>query len=747
MLGKDNDARPISLRDQRAPVIVGAAPVPWTAMEETAEPAFNLVEYWRMLLKHRVLIAVIFVAALVVGVAATLLMTPIYTADATLQIDREAAKVVEGDVSPQETSTLGMEFFQTQYGLLESRMLAERVADNLGLNSSNAFLEQMNVDPREEGSTDAERRAKRKEQVVQVLQDNLVIKPVTGSRLVHVVFSSPDPALSAKISNAFAENFIKANLDRRFESSAYARDFLEDRIAQVKARLEETERQLVAYAAEQQIINLTEPDEKTGAAQSLVATDLASMNQALAQATAARVSAEAKWRQASTAAVMTLPEVLQNPAVQQIAQDRARLNAEYQQKLRVYKPDFPEMQQLKAQLSELDAQQNAIAGDIRASLRARYSAALAEEQSLRGRVGGLKQDVLSLRSRSVQYNILQRELDTSRTLYDGLLQRYKEIGVAGGVAANNISLVDRAEPPSRPSKPSIPLNILVSAIVGLGLGVLMAFIREALDESLSTPEDVEAKLGVPVLGAIPLLEKGVRPAAALDEIRSSFAEAYYSLRTALQFSTPDGVPSTLLITSAKPSEGKSTTALAVARSLARVGGSVLLIDSDLRNPSMHQVLAAENSKGLSNILAGGASLQAVVQPTSEPNLSFVACGPLPPNPAELLSGNRVSLLLEEACRHFDTVVIDGPPVLGLSDAPLLASQVGGTLFVLEAGGTRRGQARGALKRLRMGQARLLGIVLTKFNMKTTSYGYSYSYDYTYGSTGSQGSLQTSRRSA
>ncbi|WP_172448419.1 GumC family protein [Caulobacter mirabilis] len=721
--------------------------MPWTAMEETAEPAFNLVEYWRMLLKHRVLIAVIFVAALVVGVAATLLMTPIYTADATLQIDREAAKVVEGDVSPQETSTLGMEFFQTQYGLLESRMLAERVADNLGLNSSNAFLEQMNVDPREEGSTDAERRAKRKEQVVQVLQDNLVIKPVTGSRLVHVVFSSPDPALSAKISNAFAENFIKANLDRRFESSAYARDFLEDRIAQVKARLEETERQLVAYAAEQQIINLTEPDEKTGAAQSLVATDLASMNQALAQATAARVSAEAKWRQASTAAVMTLPEVLQNPAVQQIAQDRARLNAEYQQKLRVYKPDFPEMQQLKAQLSELDAQQNAIAGDIRASLRARYSAALAEEQSLRGRVGGLKQDVLSLRSRSVQYNILQRELDTSRTLYDGLLQRYKEIGVAGGVAANNISLVDRAEPPSRPSKPSIPLNILVSAIVGLGLGVLMAFIREALDESLSTPEDVEAKLGVPVLGAIPLLEKGVRPAAALDEIRSSFAEAYYSLRTALQFSTPDGVPSTLLITSAKPSEGKSTTALAVARSLARVGGSVLLIDSDLRNPSMHQVLAAENSKGLSNILAGGASLQAVVQPTSEPNLSFVACGPLPPNPAELLSGNRVSLLLEEACRHFDTVVIDGPPVLGLSDAPLLASQVGGTLFVLEAGGTRRGQARGALKRLRMGQARLLGIVLTKFNMKTTSYGYSYSYDYTYGSTGSQGSLQTSRRSA
>jgi succinoglycan biosynthesis transport protein ExoP len=314
-----------------------------------------------------------------------------------------------------------------------------------------------------------------------------------------------------------------------------------------------------------------------------------------------------------------------------------------------------------------------------------------------------------------------------------LLQRYKEVGVTGGVTANNIAIVDRATPPREPSKPKLLVNMALAALLGLGLGVVAALVLEALDETLATPDDVEKKLGVSVLGVIPLLDKGESPANALADIRSGFSEAYYSLRTALQFSTPDGAPSSLLVTSARPAEGKSTTAYSVALNLARVGKRVLLIDGDLRNPSMHRVVGVENERGMSNLLSGSADLDSVVQHTSQENLSFIPCGPLPPNPAELWGGERLHQFLSQTRTKFDHVVFDGPPVLGFADAPMLASAVNGTLFVLESRGTRRGQARGALRRLQVGRAHLLGAVLTKFSTKSTSYGgYDYAYDYHYG---------------
>ncbi|MFO0413715.1 MAG: polysaccharide biosynthesis tyrosine autokinase, partial [bacterium] len=336
---------------------------------------------------------------------------------------------------------------------------------------------------------------------------------------------------------------------------------------------------------------------------------------------------------------------------------------------------------------------------------------------------------------SIQYNILQRELDTTRTLYDGLLQRYKEVSVTGGVTANNISIVDRATPPEKPSKPNLLLNILLSGLLGLGLGVVAALVLEALDETLATPDDVEKKLGVAVLGVTPFLEKGEAPLEALADIRSGFSEAYYSLRTALQFSTPDGAPGTLLVTSARPAEGKSTTAYATALNLARVGKRVLLVDGDLRNPSMHRVVGVENERGMSNLLSGSADLDGVVRPTSQENLFFIPCGPLPPNPAELWGGDRLRQFLAETRNNFDHVIIDGPPVLGFADSPILAAAVSGVLFALESHGTRRGQARGALKRLQVGRAHLLGVVLTKFSTKSAAYnygGYDYAYDYHYG---------------
>lgn len=708
---------------------------------------FDLAKYLRLAVKHRFLILGAVVAALVLGVIATLLTTPTYTATATIQIDREAARVLDtAGVDPAESMVQGVEFFETQYGLLRSRTLAERVIDSLGLASSDAFLTQMGgaLPTAGDGST-AQTSARRREMVLKAVQDNLSVSPVRGSRLATVSFNSPNAELSARVTNAFAQNFIQSNLDRKFESTAYVRQFLEERIAQTKGKLEDAERELVTYAEDQQIVTLADAGEG-GGGQSLAANNLITLNAALAQARAGRVAAQEKWRQAQSASIMSLPEVLQNGAIQNLNQERAKLNAEYQQKLSVYQPDYPEMLQLQAQVDELNRQIGTIAANIRSSIRGQYVVAANQERSLQNQVGGLTRDVLDLRDRSVEYNILQREVDTSRTLYDGLLQRYKEVGVTGGVTANNISIVDQATPPNKPSGPKLLLNLAIAFLLGLGLGVLGALLIEALDETLATPDDVEQKLGLPVLGVVPLLGKDETPLAALGNIRSGFAEAYYSLRTALQFSTADGAPPSLLVTSSQPAEGKSTTAYAIALNLSRIGRRVLLIDGDLRNPSLHRLLGVSNDNGMSNLLSGSADLATVTRKNSAGEISFIPSGPLPPNPAELWGSDRLRQILEQAAVDFDHVVIDGPPVLGFADAPLLASAVSGTIFVLQSRSTRRGQARGALRRLQVGRGHLLGLVLTKFNTSTAKYGgygYDYAYDYQYGVTPSSSKARKS----
>jgi succinoglycan biosynthesis transport protein ExoP len=703
------------------------------------DSTFDIAAYWHMAIKHRLTIVGCFLGSIAIGATLTLLTTPVYTAQATLQIDREAARIIATeDVTPRENMAQGEEFFQTQYGLLRSRSLAERVIENLGLARSNQALESIGIEAPTSVGNAASQALDREAAALRSIQNNLTIAPVRGSRLVLIAYDNPNPMVAARIANGFAENFIQSNLDRKFESSSYARQFLEERIAQTKERLESAERQLVAYAVNQRIINVGEPSEGAtpgGAAESLTSTNLVALNSALARTRAERVAAEERWRSAGASDLMTLPEVLQNSTIQRLTEQRALLDAEYQQKLSIYQPDYPEMLQLKARIDEADGQIRTIASNIRISIQNQYEIAANQERSLQDQVNGLTGDVLDLRDRSIQYNILQRELDTTRTLYEGLLQRYKEVGVTGGVTANNISIVDLATPPLRPSKPNMLVNLALAAMLGLGLGVLAALVLEALDETLATPDDVERKLGFSVLGVTPFLDKGETPLGALADIRSGFSEAYYSLRTALQFSTPDGAPSSLLVTSARPAEGKSTTAYAIALNLARVGKRVLLVDGDLRNPSMHRVVGVENERGMSNLLSGSADLAGVVRPTSQENLFFIPCGPLPPNPAELWGGDRLRHFLAETRNNFDHVVIDGPPVLGFADSPLLAAAVNGVLFALESRGTRRGQARGALKRLQVGRAHLLGVVLTKFSTKSAAYnygGYDYAYDYHYG---------------
>jgi capsular exopolysaccharide synthesis family protein len=394
------------------------------------------------------------------------------------------------------------------------------------------------------------------------------------------------------------------------------------------------------------------------------------------------------------------------------------------------KPEHPEMVSLRSRIQELDRQISRETSNVEGSringLQAEYRAALSAERALQARVAGLRGQVLDLRGRSIQYTILQREVDTNRALYDALLQRYKEIGVAGGIGTAPVSIVDRADVPTGPFKPNLLWNLLAGLGLGLAAGIATAFALEYMNDTIKTRADVRNKLGLPCLGAIPKRTRKVPLLEELEDPTSATSEAYSTVSTSLRFSTENGVPQTLLISSARAAEGKSSTAVSLAHNLARLGKSVLLIDSDLRKPAFRSLT---NGQGLSRLLTSDDKVADHVTPTQYENLCLLACGPIPPNPSDLLSSNRLRAVIKEASSQFDVVLVDAPPVLGLADAPLIASVVNDVVLVIESGKTRTTAALEALNRLRAAGANIIGATLTKSAEESSAYGYGYKYKY------------------
>ena len=676
----------------------------------------SLSEIWRTIAKWWWLIAAIVVACVVAAVALSLLIQPEYRARAILEVNRDGVQVVQmGELQPMQMQD--REFISTQAGLLRSRGLAERVARTLNLANNPNFVDQ-SID-----------RARRDAIAASFLQASVLVEPVRESRLIELIVESTDPQLAARIANAYSDNFIRSNLERRYEATSYARNFLEQRLGTVKARLEDTERQLVAYAQRQGIITLNVDSgsgESGRSEQPLDAASLIALNETLQQARAERIAAEQRSRQARGNRSVT--EVINNATIQELTQQRADLQAQYQEKSGLFQPDYPVMVQLRSRIQSLD---NAIAQERRnvsTSLNSEYAAAVARENALQARVDSLKSGLLNLRERSIQYTILQREVDTNRALYDALLQRYKEVGVAGGVGTNAVSVVDQADVPMAPFKPNLPLNIALGLVAGLLFGFGAAFGLEWMDDSIKTPDDLTTKLGIASLGVIPATPKGASVQEDLKDARSQVSEAYHSVRTALQFSTDHGVPKSLLVTSTRAAEGKSSSALALAQTLASLGPSVLLIDADLRKPTF-RAPRGERGSGLSAILTGSRDVKDAIHPTDQERLFLLPSGQIPPNPAELLASGRLQALLDEVSGTFDHVIVDGPPVLGLADAPLLAAACEGTLMVIEAAAIRRTAALNALNRLRSAGANVMGGLLTKFSATKSGYGYGYGYGY------------------
>ncbi len=699
-----------------------------------------LRQYLRIAMRWRYVIIGSVVAFVLAGLIITLLMTPKYTAQTTIEISREASKITDFQGVDREASVADQEFYQTQYGLLRSRLLSERVAAQLKLVDDKSFFEMFGVSDRDpafqlvNGRYPASGRAVRQRKAGEVLVKNLAIVPTRLSRLVDIRFTSPDPVFSARVANAWAENFIQTNLERKVQATSYGRNLLQRQLAQLKERLDASQRQLVAYASAERIINLPAQsggDGRTTSERSIVADDLAALNSALSQATADRIQAEARYQQAGRSGAST--EALRNQAINNLRQRRAELAAEYQRLMVQFEPGYPAAQAIQSQITQLDRSIAREEGRVSGSLQADYREAREREQALQAKVDQLKASYLDLRRRSIQYNIYQQEVDTNRALYDGLLQRFKEIGVAGGVGVNNISVVDPADVPQKPSSPRLLINLAVALLAGLGLGALAAFALEQIDEAIADPGEVERRLGLPLLGSVPKLESGTPKEALLDR-KSELIDAYLAVQTNLAFTTEHGVPRSFAVTSTRPAEGKSTTALALATTLARAQRRVILVDGDMRSPSVHHLGGVDHDHGLSNFLSGQDDIAPLTFRMNDLGFTAMSSGPIPPNAAELLTGNRLSMLIDRLLEDYDHVVIDSPPVMGLADAPLIASRVEGVIYAVESHGIRSSMVRTALGRLASANARVLGGVLTKFEAKKAHFGYGYEYGYGYGRT-------------
>lgn len=684
-----------------------------------AAPVLDLRRVSGALWFHRWLIAGVTLACILLGLAATLLMTPRYTATASLQIDHEEQRIL----ASQEAATGGEwqdaeRMLKTHVDVLRSRRMAQRVAGELGLfDDADGFFARMDVTPT---TLAAKPGAAQRELVLRTMAENLDIVLPDESRVVTIAFNSPDADFAARVANIYAASYQRYNVDRRLGATGYARDFLSRQIEEARARLEKAERDANDYARAVGLVR-TAPGAAGLPEPSITAVDLGNDNNALAAARDARIAAQSKWALVSGAPDMAIGDAISNQAMQHLIASRAEVEAELQAQLADKKATHPAILPLRGRLAEYDAQIAQLAGGIRRSVRDAYMMASRREAELQARVNALKGRTQTERDDEVELNTLMREVDTSRQLYDGLLQRYREMSAEANITTNNVQQIDEAIAPVRPSSPRPLLNLALAAIVGLMVSAVIVFLREQADDRLNTPGAIEDKLGLKLLGVTPALPKGADPVAAvLDPDAAAgqpLAEAFTSLRTALMFAGPGGLPPRLLVSSTEAGEGKSSTALGIARSAADGGRRVLLIDCDLRRPSLHEMLDLPAAPGLTDALAElatGASRPAIF--TCTPRLDVLPAGTRPNVATDVLGSPRLVDLLDHLGREYDLLVLDGPPVLGLADVPILAGLPGmATLFVVQAGRCHRGAVRNAVKRLTDNRARIVGAVMARFD--------------------------------
>lgn len=683
------------------------------------------------------IVAIIF-TFLVASAIITFLTTPKYTAQTSIEISDQTDQVLgqQFDENQQNDINTNLDverFLNTQLNILKSRTLADRVAQKLNLYTDPRFFNAMQVD-----QDSFANQTLLHDGVAQLLADNLDISLPDDSSVAVIRFTSTDAQMSAKIANAFASEFIQSNLQRKFDSSSYARDFVQQQLEEARARLEQSENNLNAYARSAGLIRARDPNSgssegssnSVAGANSMTTSSLLQVNEAANDAQAKLIAAQARWNAERAQPLLSSPAALASPTVQQLLQIRSNLQAQLDTARDRYLDNHPTVLSLESQLKNANDQLVKAATEARNAVRTDLVSAETTASELKAQVAALEGATLQEQDRSVRYNTLAREADTNRSIYDGLLQRYRELNASAGITASNVSVVDQAQTPTTASSPHPMLNLTIALLIGAFAAGIIVFLKDQLDDRIRIPEEVEQKVGLSLVGVIPDA-KGEDPIEALADPKSIVSESYSALRSSLLYSTRDGLPRIMLVTSAQASEGKSTTSYAIARSMAQVGKRALLIDGDLRRPSVHRLAGLANTVGLSSILIGEKGIEQAIAQSAVENLFVLPSGPLPPSPAELLLSPRLVEFLNFVRDSFDVIIIDSAPVLGLADSPGLSALADGVLLVVEANRGRGGQLKAAVRRLRMMEPTILGVVLTKFNPEAAGNAYSTYYQYDY----------------
>ncbi len=722
-----------------------------------ALPEPGLHDYLRVLYRFRWIALIAFLVTVFSTAVATFTMTPVYEATVKLLIEAESPKVVTFQDVIQEAQQR-QDYYQTQYDLLKSRSLARRTLDSLNLWNHPQFAGHLSAvaagssrpersfglrrllggavsavaglfSSREKpaelpaaGETAAQAKA------IDVFLEDLTVSPVRNSRIVDVKFRSPDPVLAARVANAHARNYIEQNLEYRFLASKEATDWLAQRLTEQRRQLEASEAALQRYREQNDAVSLEDR-------QNIVVQKLADLNAAVTRAKTERLEKEALYNQlralqTDRSALDTFPAILSNPFIQELKGQLAELQREEAQLGEKLGDRHPDMIRVRTAIQTAEAKLEGEIAKVVQSVRNEYLAALAQERSLAEALEAQKREALQLNRKAIDYGVLQRDVESNRQIYESLLQRAKETGVAGELKASSIRVVDSAEVPRSPTRPRKGLNLLLGAVVGAMLAVGLAFFFEYLDNRVKTPDEIKAYLGLPFLGLVPRVSpKEVRgePPLLTNGVPPPFAEAFRVVRTNVLFSSAEEGSKSLLVTSTGPGEGKTVTASNLAVGLAQAGQRVLLVDADLRRPKVHDLFGHKAEPGLSNLLVGNAKASEAVRKSSVSGLWVLPAGRIPPNATELLGSPRFKDFLATLRDHFDWVIVDSPPVLVAADAAVVAHAASGVLYVVGAEMPARQAARSALEQLAAARARVVGAVLNRVDLEHNAYYYSHYY--------------------
>jgi capsular exopolysaccharide synthesis family protein len=715
----------------------------------------HLLDYVKVVYKRRSGALTAFVLIFGGVTAYTFTATPIYEARTRILIEADTPNVVSFKQVIDEDQTK-IDYYQTQYNILQSRALARKTMDALklwehpmygaaGENQALSFRTAVagvvgavgdvfqSDDARAAREAAAADETLAQSRALDTFLAGLTVSPIRSSRLVDVKYRLSDAALATAIVNALAKNYIEQNLEYKFMASKEASDWLGERLAEQRKQVEQAEAKLQQYREQNDAISLEDR-------QNIVVQKLADLNAAVTRAKTERIQKEAMYNQlrasqSNPASLDTFPAILTNTFIQQQKSEVASLTSKLAQASERLGEKHPEIVQLQTAIKTAQAKLQGEIGKVVQSVRIEYQAALAQEQSLTSALNQQKNEALSMNRKAINYGVLERDVESSKQLYESLLQRAKETGVSTELRTSNIRIVDAAERPHRPASPRRGLNLLMGLAAGSLLGVGLAFFFEYLDNRIKTPDEIKLHLGLPSLGMLPAVS-----AKALEEryplvsngVPPNFSEAFRAVRTNVLFSSAQEGSKTLLVTSTGPGEGKTMVACNMAVSLAQTGQRVLLIDADMRRPKVHDVFGQRQEPGLSNLLVGNAKASESIRRGSIPGLWLLSSGKNPPNPAELLGSQRFEEFMRSLGEHFDWVVVDSPPVMAVTDASVIAHKTTGVVFVVGAEMTSRQAAQTAVEQLESARARFIGAVLNRVDLQRNSYYYHRYYRREYG---------------